>query len=800
MSTHNNPLASQGKRPRDPQSAEGNPEGGKSSQGTSQESISPQVVVIPTATGHTLAHGRANADSYTSYYAGMDTTQAQKVALSTAHMPSSGAVVCDLGFGTGLGTYDLAKLYPENQIIGIDIDPNSLKHAQERYQASNLKFYQGDISETTLPAESADVVFCSSILHEVLSYAPIDRFHPKHLHKVLDANVAMLKPGGMYIVRDFIAAPWPHHVYLDLKTTDGSAEGSFKELSSVALFKHFTANFICRAYPQGDIDRDVFDQGKPRSGWQRFLVPARIAQEFILRRKYTERWLDEMKEEYCYASQSEFEEMFAARGLRLIVAQEVHNPWIRANWFEGNYTVSNLAGNRLPFPPTNFLIVGEKVAPGSGVRIAETASSRLDEPEYLIHRCFKAINGDANRVFDVIGRPKSTTDFLAYFEDSAQGGLKVLVKSGYPRPLLRSSNKSVNLDNAGTGGYTLEALNFVSEETSNEKLASGFSKCSGITDGSYTLDQSSYPPYFPSPGTSDEAVSVRNVRLSRIPQDGMALPSRTPFTTSGELRLLDSRQALRAFQVGGMSDPRLEINLYRLHLDRGVSVGSWIGPQINPAPQSVTTPIEISSAEELLRQRRVAFKEVPAEESQSFFAIHSGLFTEYDQSGSSVGVSKLEYVIPRRYSSNTATIVPYAKLDDGRIVVLLEDRDLPGVQHSTGSSAITTLPGFRLDKRTTTIDEMVGEVVGRTLVDFGIKYRVPPVVLGGKFNPSLGFSPETVHMLAGEVDLSAVRPSNSAGRLHTVLLADVLANQHLITDAQLLTGVLRLGHATGVIA
>jgi hypothetical protein len=44
--------------------------------------------------GHALADGRGNKDSYTSYYAGMDKTQAQKVALSSAHMPRSG---CDWG-------------------------------------------------------------------------------------------------------------------------------------------------------------------------------------------------------------------------------------------------------------------------------------------------------------------------------------------------------------------------------------------------------------------------------------------------------------------------------------------------------------------------------------------------------------------------------------------------------------------------------------------------------------------------------------------------------------------------------
>jgi hypothetical protein len=201
-----------------------------------------------------------------------------------------------------------------------------------------------------------------------------------------------------------------------------------------------------------------------------------------------------------------------------------------------------------------------------------------------------------------------------------------------------------------------------------------------------------------------------------------------------------------------------------------------------------------------LSEKRAIFTEVPVEQSQSFFEMYSSVFTEYDQTDAAVSSSELEYVVPRLYSSNTATVVPYAKLEDGRVVIFIENRDLPGVQLKTGSSAITALPAFRLDNRTTTIDQMVGEATGRMLIDFGVKFKAPPSPLGGKVNPSLGMSPETVHIVAGEVDLNAARPTNSKGQLRAVLLSDLLANQHLITDAQLLTGVLRLGHALGQIA
>ncbi len=94
---------------------------------------------------------------------------------------------------------------------------------------------------------------------------------------------------------------------------------------------------------------------------------------------------------------------------------------------------------------------------------------------------------------------------------------------------------------------------------------------------------------------------------------------------------------------------------------------------------------------------------------------------------------------------------------------------------------------------------MIGEVTGRSYSDFGLTFRSSPVLLGGKIYPSLGFSPETVYMMAAEVDLSVPRPPNAASNLYPVLLKDVLSNQHLITDAQFLTGAFRLAHALGYI-
>jgi SAM-dependent methyltransferase len=306
----------------------------------------------------------------------MDKTQAQKVALSTAHMPTKAALVYDMGFGTGLGSFALSQLYPDNTIIGVDIDPNAIKHAS-RYKAPNLSFETADISVVHFPGASADVIFCSSILHEVLSYASSDRFDLKHLENV----------------------------------------------------------------------------------------------------------------------------------------------------------------------------------------------------------------------FDVVSRPGQTTDFLAYHEDPTRKEITILVKAGYPRPILNASKKGHNLDNSTTGGYTLETVTATLPETA-DALAT-FTERTGLKESQVAVEGHNHPPYFPSPGTSDEAVEARRVRLAQKPQAHVSGENYSQLSTSGDLRGLDSRQTLRAFQVGGMSDPRLEINIYRLHLERAVSVGTWIGASLQSSAQDLPAIIQV---------------------------------------------------------------------------------------------------------------------------------------------------------------------------------------------------------------
>src|SRR5215510_2190961 len=178
---------------------------------------------------------RGNKAAYEAYFAGMDASVQQKVALTTAHFPSRGKVA-DMGCGSGRGTYDLACLYHDLELTGIDINPASVERAAEIYSRPNARFVAGDISEMVFPAEALDGILDSSVLHHVTSFNSYDL---NKVRRTLDNQVAQLSTGGVIIIRDFVIPDGPDEVYLDLPTGDGAEQGPVKQLSTSALFRQF---------------------------------------------------------------------------------------------------------------------------------------------------------------------------------------------------------------------------------------------------------------------------------------------------------------------------------------------------------------------------------------------------------------------------------------------------------------------------------------------------------------------------------------------------------------------------------
>ena len=724
------------------------------------------------------AQHRGDSDHYATYFAGMDASMQQKVALTTAHFPSRGRVA-DMGSGSGRGTYDLACLYGGLELVGVDINPVSVEMAAHSYQRPNLRYVVGDIADPVFEPESLDGVLDSSVLHHVTSF---NGFSLARLETCLDNQVRALRTGGVIIIRDFVIPDGPEQVYLDLPEADGAAGGAVPGLSTAALFERFARDFRCSVNRDGPVPYTRL--ASPHPGHVRYQLTPRAANEFILRKDYRADWDVELLEEYTYFSQSQFEAAFRRRGLRIVSSMPIRNPWIVANRYEGRFHLSDLDGRPLPFPPTNYLIVGEKVPPGAGVELREEHSTPLTSPHFLSLSAWK--HEERGHVLELVERPGRTVDLLPWFRH--EGQVLVLAKKGFPRPIVNACADHPNLGGAELSGYITEPLAAIthSTEAPDKAIARILQERAGLPAEAIRA-RTEPAHYFTSPGGVNERVSAYLVEVA--PSTGLPAPDYGPFTGAGSVRELDARQVLRACHVGGMVDARLEINIHRLLRHLGTSPGPWIGASIALAEQ----PGGPKWAEDALAPaRRTVF--APHEEGATgYLDLRTGTFSERDAEGRMLASVPREYLVPREASRNTAVALPVVRTREG-IRVGLEHRELPVVQHFTGSAHLVVTPAWRLPRTLTWLGQVPAFIAERLREEFSVTVR-HTWELGGSYHTTPGVTPELVWPFA--VELQADEACDS--RLRWVPLEVLIGQLDAVRDAHLLVVAWRLAHALGVL-
>lgn len=696
----------------------------------------------------------------------------QKVALTTAHFPVRGRIA-DMGSGSGRGTFDLASLYDGLELVGVDVNPISVECAHEKFQRSNLSYVVGDISQMVFPANSLDGILDSSVLHHVTSF---NNFDVNRVLTTLDNQVAQLKPGGVIIIRDFVIPDGPEQVFLDLPLTDS-------ELSTAALFEVFARDWRSSVNPAGPVPFERLES--PCEGFARFRVTLRAAAEFVLRKDYRADWDTEVLEEYTYLSQSQFEAAFRARGLRVVTSRPLWNPWIVQNRFEKKFYLSDLNEQSLPFPPTNYLIVGEKVDADEGVELCESRNEVLEAPKFLklsAHR-----HSETNAVLELVERPHQTVDILPWIDDDGQ--ILVLAKKDFPRPLVNACADQVRLAGASLSGYITEPISAIVEgPPSREAVIEILRERANLAEAD-VISIGERHSYYTSPGGINELVMACLVQVRSQQSFTASFPNYTSFRSAGTVRELDAQQVLRASHVGGMFDARLEINIYRLLHELQRPRGPWIGAPIKLTEQAV----EIDSASDVFSPApRNVFDSCELPAGPQFLSIREGTFLERTRSGEVISEVQFEYVVPQKLSFSTVTVVPVVKTQRGTYAGV-ELRDLPAVQSFAGNSGILTIPSWRLPRSLRTLGNLPVFIAAALHRDFGLTVR-NTWELGGSYFSSPGVTPEVVYPFVVEVEAPDI-PSSSLHFIDCNLLVKNLDHLH---DAHLLLSTHRLRHALGM--
>jgi SAM-dependent methyltransferase len=727
--------------------------------------------------------GREDRLAYDRYLSGMDASMRQKVALTAAFLLGRGRVA-DMGMGSGTGSDALAGLDPELEGIGVDIDRTMVELAAERYRRTNLRFVHGDIGAAVFEDSSLDAIFDSSVLHHVTSF---NGYRYEAAAEALAVQVKALREHGVLVVRDFLD-PGADPVWLELPTDDGDASSDPRTCSSAALFERFAREFRSLSDAPGfalEVD------GEPAPARRRYRTTRKLAVEFLLRKDYREDWESEVKEEYTYFTQADFEARFRELGLRVLSSTPLHNPWILRNRFRGRFAWYDAGGAPLDFPATNYVVVGEKVGPGEGVRFVSSECGPLG---FLEFACYE--RRDSGQVLDLVRRPNATIDLLPFYE--SRGELFVLARLSYPRPILSVELEGVSsIDGSRAPHYVTEPINLIQGDKPLAQSAEELlTRDLGISNDAIT-SFSAGGSYYPSPGGVQEEVHSLLVEIEPTPVAPRVTP-RSGFSTSGRIGAIEARQLLRAAEVGGLADARLELNVYEILLRRGLSPGPWIAETITLSDRD--PPERVSSSTKLrARPSRRRFARVDAGRSTGFLELSCRTFREEDAAGRVVAEKSLEFVIPRRLSTNTAAVL-LLRRSGPNIYVALDDDDRPAAQCFTGNSELLVTPAYRLPKEVRSrraVEKFVLQALARDYdVECGELWE-----LGGRYYPTPGLTSEVVHPFAVEVTgWSKPEGAGFASTLHWVKLKDLVqAGRDLLRDGHTRALCLRAAHALGVL-
>lgn len=714
---------------------------------------------------------RGTREAYERYLAGMDASMRQKVALTAAHLLGVGHVA-DMGMGSGAGSHALARLHPALRVVGVDLDPAMVSLARERYVAENLSFVVGDIADGVFPDETLDGILDSSVLHHVTSFRG---YRYEEAARALAVQTRALRVHGTLVVRDFVA-PEPGTCLLDVRDDDGDDSDDPRRCSTAALLRRFSREFRSLHETPGFSLEEVTS---PAPGIRRHRLSHRHAVEFALRKDYRTDWEAEVKEEYCYFTQAEFEACVAALGLRVLASTPISNPWIVRHRFEGRIALTDVAGQRLPWPATNTLVVGEKVGPREGVRFVEAGPvPPLGFLEMTAH-----VDRRDGRVRDLVRRPNTTVDVVPWFTEG--GDLFVLARMSYPRAILASEAAGPSLDGARAPHYVTEPLNVLQTDRSLGETVERMLETQAAIEPARLRRFSPGGTYYPSPGGTQE--EVRSVLVEIEPlfvQE--TIPNVSGFSTSGRVRAIEAEQVLRAAQVGGLPDARLELNVYDLMLDRGQAPGPWLGEQIElrEGDGGVITDLATLGA----RPSRRAFAR--GVEAAGFLELRARRFDELDRDGTVVASASLEYVVPKTRSATSVACALLLRRGDEVHLGVFDD-DLPAAQCFLGNSQLLVAPAWRLPRELRFVHDARAFLAERLRAEHGV--RAGNVWdLGGRYHPSAGLSPEVVYPMAVEV-------LEAGSALAWVPLASVGQHRDELLDGHLRIVALRAAHALGLL-
>lgn len=224
--------------------------------------------------------------------------------LRVAHyIPPHAKQVVDVGCADGVVTLTLARLFPNTQFFGIDLDEGFIKKAQDAAQkesVKNVSFEKIYLRDLLARHERYDAVTFISVLHEFYTYG---EGISSVLKALADAH-ELLRPNGKIVIRDMILHEYTKHT-----------------------------NFRVQ---------EIVEKVRARPGMKRLIDDCERAfgpiqtlyelNHFLLKYFYPENWERERKENYVPVTFEQYGQIFLLLGMDLQLQDSYTIPYLRNKW------------------------------------------------------------------------------------------------------------------------------------------------------------------------------------------------------------------------------------------------------------------------------------------------------------------------------------------------------------------------------------------------------------------------------------------------------------------------------------
>lgn len=674
----------------------------------------------------------------------------------------NGSKVLDIRCQSGIKTYAMAALNPDIEFVGIDRNPSLIEQAKEQYSLPNLTFMSGDIQENFVPKGSIDAIVNSFTLHEIYSE---NNCSEKAVTDSLERQFELLKNEGYVFIQGHVAPAEDEYALIEMPEDPSKGE-LIEELSEIDLLILYAE----QARPRDNENYRGFylEELPPRFPRTRlFRLPAKWAQEFILRKDNRDAWFSELHKEYSFFTRHDFSRTLRGYGARILYSAPHWDEQLNKHRFGKKLRLFRENGDPVGASETSFVLVAQKTTNRKSLTLQERKPCRQENPNL---RIIAMRNEHDGSILDVVSRDMHITEILPY-RVTEQGRLHVFVHEGIPRGLINTvPRKGPNIDGKQWSGHMTEAL-AVPQEYFEELDITHFRSTLNFAQDNLGLKPEmgclfeDGPGFYPAPDCIDEHIDTKYLRVNspkKASEPKVILDEAERFSTRGRIREIDAQQILNGIGVGFIPTSRLEIQILALYEKLEIDYQAWADCPLTLKEEEPEKATKLQEIIAKLASDDMRFKESKGTAGQ-LKAMQSIFVDEGQDQGGVKGLASrdMDFFLSEDSSMNTAVVLPLTRKINGEIMAGIVEQYLPVPQRYKGNGYTVSCPSFPLPPEITNFD-----MARKYIAD---KFEVPVECvsrMGESYFSHIGVTPQRIFPFA--VSTGGASGWKKVGRTHGV--------------------------------